>query len=73
MQLVRKPKCRNYGKIFRFEAIWLKDESCEDVVKSIWEEGLLLGSFLFKNARQIVKQSWRSGIEMSLVMLVRKL
>ena len=43
-QLVRKPKSRNYDKIFRFEAMWLKDESCEDVVKSAWEEGLLLGT-----------------------------
>lgn len=26
-------------KLFRFESMWLKDQRCEKVVKSAWEEG----------------------------------
>ena len=32
---------RSRRKLFRFEAMWLKDESCEKVVLEVWEDGLL--------------------------------
>ena len=35
------------GRPFRFEAMWLKDKSCETVIKSSWENSL--GSTLVAN------------------------
>jgi len=43
LNLMRKKLKPVQTKIFKFEAIWLKDSSCEDVVNSAWEEGLHLG------------------------------
>lgn len=44
LQLVGKQKVTKQSKPFRFEAMWLKDPRCENVVNSTWEEGLYLGS-----------------------------
>ena len=39
------PKSRNKrGKqLFRFEAMWLKEDECDEVVKEAWERGQMLG------------------------------
>ena len=44
LNLMRKKLKPVQTKIFRFEAMWLKDSSCEDVVNSAWEEGLHMGT-----------------------------
>ncbi|XP_075645895.1 uncharacterized protein LOC142617056 [Castanea sativa] len=44
LNLIRKKLKPVQTKIFRFEAMWLKDSSCEDVVNSAWEEGLHMGT-----------------------------
>ncbi|XP_075662877.1 uncharacterized protein LOC142632324 [Castanea sativa] len=43
LNLMRKKLKPVQTKIFRFEAMRLKDSSCEDVVNSAWEEGLHMG------------------------------
>ena len=35
---------QRFGKSFRFEAMWLKEASCEEVVTSAWEEATINGS-----------------------------
>lgn len=42
LQMVQKSHKRRQTKIFRFEAMWLKDQRCERVVQVAWEEGLSL-------------------------------
>ena len=39
------PKCRNKrGKrLFRFEAMWLKEDECDEVVKEAWGRGQMVG------------------------------
>lgn len=39
------PKSRNKRRqcLFRFEAIWIKEEECDGVVKDAWERGRILG------------------------------
>ena len=44
LNLMRKKLKPVQTKIFRFEAMWLKDSSFEDVVNSAWEEGLHMGT-----------------------------
>ena len=44
LNLMRKKLKPVQTKIFRFEVMWLKDSSCEDVVNSAWEEGLHMGT-----------------------------
>ncbi|XP_075655225.1 uncharacterized protein LOC142625458 [Castanea sativa] len=44
LQFKEKRKVKRYGKKFKFEAMWLKNSNCEDVVTSAWEEGILIGS-----------------------------
>lgn len=44
LQLVGKQKAKGKGKIFRFEAMWLKEASCEEVVNSAWQEGVHMGT-----------------------------
>ena len=34
---------RKTTKLFRFEAIWLKDGKCGDIVKKSWAKGELMG------------------------------
>ena len=40
------PKSRNKRRqhLFRFEAMWIKEEECDGVVKEAWERGRSLGS-----------------------------
>uniref|UniRef100_A0A7N2L446 DUF4283 domain-containing protein n=1 Tax=Quercus lobata TaxID=97700 RepID=A0A7N2L446_QUELO len=44
LQLVKEKIIPKHPKIFWFEAMWLKDSSCEEVVTSAWDEGLFMGS-----------------------------
>ena len=44
LQLEKSKKVKRYGKTFRFEAIWLKDSSCEEIVNSACEEASTTGS-----------------------------
>ena len=39
------PKSRNKRgqRLFRFEAIWIKEDECDEVVKEAWERGRMLG------------------------------
>ena len=52
--MVQKLKNKRARKIFRFEAMWLRDQRCEEVVQNVWEEekltssGSMIGSFLEK-------------------------
>ena len=44
LRMVKKSHKRRQKKMFRFEAMWLKDQRCEGVVQVAWEEGLSLGA-----------------------------
>ena len=44
LQLKERKKDKHYGKTIRFEAMWLKDSSCEEIVNSTWEEASTTGS-----------------------------
>ena len=44
LRMVKKSHKRRQKKMFRFEAMWLKDQRCEGVVQAAWEEGLSLGA-----------------------------
>ena len=44
LQLFSRTQRKKHGKIFCFEAIWLKEASYEEVVSSSWEEGLILNA-----------------------------
>uniref|UniRef100_A0A7N2R3B3 Uncharacterized protein n=1 Tax=Quercus lobata TaxID=97700 RepID=A0A7N2R3B3_QUELO len=44
LRLEERKKFKRYGKNFSFEAIWLKESNCEEVVNSTWEEGAITGS-----------------------------
>jgi hypothetical protein len=33
-----------HNRCFKFEARWLQEESCEDLVKKSWDEAFLLGA-----------------------------
>lgn len=43
LNLVKEKTIPKHPKIFWFEATWLKDSTCEEVVTSAWEEGLSMG------------------------------
>ena len=43
LKLVKEKTIPKHPKIFRFEAMWLKYSTCEEVVTSAWEEGLSMG------------------------------
>nr|POE70078.1 udp-glucuronate 4-epimerase 3 [Quercus suber] len=46
------------GKMFRFEAIWLRDPRCPEVVNEAWERGLSLSSdFPIQNCLQACRES----------------
>ena len=40
------PKSRNKRRqrLFKFEAIWIKEDECDEVMKEAWERGRILGS-----------------------------
>lgn len=42
LQLFSGTQRKKHGNFFQFEAMWLKQASCEKVVSSTWEEGLFL-------------------------------
>ena len=44
LRMVKKSHKRWQKKMFRFEAMWLKDQRCEGVVQAAWVEGLSLGA-----------------------------
>uniref|UniRef100_A0A7N2M9X1 Zinc knuckle CX2CX4HX4C domain-containing protein n=1 Tax=Quercus lobata TaxID=97700 RepID=A0A7N2M9X1_QUELO len=44
LRMVKKSHKRRQKKMFRFEAMWLKDQRCEGVVQAAWDEGLFLGA-----------------------------
>ncbi|KAK9998797.1 hypothetical protein SO802_018400 [Lithocarpus litseifolius] len=43
LQLEERKKVKHYGKTFRFEAMWLKDSNCEEIVNLAWEEASTMG------------------------------
>ncbi|XP_075652642.1 uncharacterized protein LOC142623107 [Castanea sativa] len=44
LYLIPKKKKSKGRKMFIFESIWLKDNRCEENVKTAWEDGVLSGS-----------------------------
>ncbi|XP_075665642.1 uncharacterized protein LOC142635351 [Castanea sativa] len=44
LQMVQKQRNKKARKTFRFEAMWLRYQRCEEVVKKAWEEGKLTSS-----------------------------
>lgn len=42
LQIFSKKQRKKQGKLFHFEAMWLKENTCEEVVISAWQECLLL-------------------------------
>lgn len=44
LQIFSKKQRKEQGKLFHFEAMWLEENTYEEVVISAWEEGLLLDS-----------------------------
>ena len=43
LQLKERKKVKHYSKTFHFEAMWLKDSSCEEIVNSAGEEASTTG------------------------------
>ena len=41
--LPTKSRNKKRQRLFKFEAMWIKDEECEAVVKEAWEKGRILG------------------------------
>ena len=44
LHLVAGSKRKKVKRCFKFESMWLKESSCEEVVRSAWEEGLVTSS-----------------------------
>lgn len=44
LQMVPNQRRKKTKKMFRFEAMWLRDQSYEEVVQEVWEEGKLASS-----------------------------
>ena len=62
-QATRQPRNR---KIFHFEAMWLKHEQCEEVVREAWETGIHMGrentmEHCLENCR-IALTAWNSRV-----------
>ena len=64
---------RSRRKLFCFEAMWLKDESCEKVVSEAWEDGLLSGvEFPFLKCMDLCRDRLVSWIKMNLATCKQK-
>lgn len=44
LRMVPNHRRKKAKKMSRFEAMWLRDQSCEEVVQKAWEEGKLVSS-----------------------------
>ena len=44
LQFFSRTQREKHRKFFHFEAMWLKQATCEEIVSSAWEEGLFLNS-----------------------------
>ena len=42
--MVAGSKHKRVKRSFKFESMWLKESSCEEVVRSAWEEGVIASS-----------------------------
>ena len=44
LRMVAGSNRKRVKRSFKFESIWLKESSCEEVVRSAWEEGVVTSS-----------------------------
>ena len=66
LRLMASSKRKRVKRCFKFESMWLKESSCEEVVRSTWEEGLVTSSgwemnFCLKNCHDML-EVWNKSI-----------
>ena len=48
LKILDGPQTQRKKKIFWFEAMWIKDEQCKEVIEQAWGDGVADGSLMFK-------------------------